>query len=310
MKKLIFTIFLLFALVASLPAQTVLNPTTLSAAISTTYTRTFSVTSATGFTANTTMAYVDREAILITAVSGTTITGMRGANGTIATTHASGAYIFVSSINNFFTTTPSGSCTRTTEAVLPRINVRDGTISDCNNGEWVTGAPSQGTKTVASYKIYAPDPGGTAYTSLDTNGNVAGAATELYCTEVYLPTSKLLTGIGVLNGTTVTTNKYIAVLFDAGGKYLAYSAVAGTTTATASVYQPLAFTSTFFAVGPAKYFGCIILNGTTDTYRRINTSTHDAILGGKVTGQTFGTIANITPPTAFTTALAPYLILY
>jgi hypothetical protein len=51
-------------------------------------------------------------------------------------------------------------------------------------------------------------------------------------------------------------------------------------------------------------------NGTTATIRHAITSTNDNILGGAVTTQVFGTAAAITVPSTFTTAKAPYLLVY
>jgi hypothetical protein len=88
------------------------------------------------------------------------------------------------------------------------------------------------------------------------------------------------------------------------------TAAGGTTTAGASTYQKINFTSKFYAVGPARYFACDGLNGTTDTLRHAVTGTNDNILGGTITGQTFGTAVAITVPSTFTTAKVPYFMLF
>jgi hypothetical protein len=133
----------------------------------------------------------------------------------------------------------------------------------------------------------------------------------MYCSEIDLPANKLVTGLGVLNGTTVGTDNHLVALYDATGNLIANSAVAGVVAASASTYQTIAFTTSYYLVGPAQYFGCLQTNGTTATVRMIVTGTQDTFLTKGVTSITFGTIpATITVPTTFTTAVGPYLEWY
>lgn len=311
MKKLGTFLFVLLLSAASF-GQTLLSPTTLSAAITSTSSTTMVVASATGFTANTTYAYIadgaQSEFVAVTAVNSTTIGVIRGYGGTRATTHASSALVFVGPAT-YFRQDPfdlSGSCTRANIIALPRWNIKTGNAADCLGGVWVVGPQANTTQ----FRIPAPNTGGTAYTSINTNGTTLSATTQ-YCTGVYLPDSKLLTGLGVLNGTTAAgTDKHIMILYDASGNKLANSAVAGVATSGASTYQTIAFTSTFYAVGPANYFACLQTNGATDTVRMVVTGTQDTFLTKGVTGQTFGTIVAITVPTTFTTAVGPYVEFY
>jgi hypothetical protein len=273
--------------------------------------------------------YVDRELMQVKAVSGTTITVVRGVNGTSGVSHASGALVFVIpgaafgawSGNGFEAASqgpsaPQGSCTRANETYLPRIHVSSGTISDCDGGQWVNGDAAQTTRsgivgsTSGANGFRYPDPGGTALTALETSGTAAAASTEIYCTEIDIPFSMLVTGIAPLNGTTVGTNKHFAILYDAAGAVLGNTATAGTTTAGASTYQKMNLVTPYYLVGPARYFACDGLNGTTDTIRHAVTATNDNILGGTKTGQTFGTAAAITVPSTFTTAKVPYFMLF
>lgn len=307
-----------FSLTSVAAAQTLLTNTTTSAAVATSATKFISLTSATGVTAPSTSdgtkltyLWIDKEALEVQAVSGTTITVVRGANSTGATPHASGAFVFIVPAfkATFFGFIPTGSCTRSNELLLPRIHFSSGIISDCLGGQWIQGDSQQSTRKLDNLKRL-PDPGATALTSLETSGTAAGANTEIYCTELEIPYSMILTGLAVLNGTTVGTNKHFAILYDASGNVLANSATAGTTTAGASTYQKLSFTTPFYAVGPARYFGCDGLNGTTDTIRHALTAVNDNVLGGTITAQVFGTAAAITVPTTFTTAKVPYLALF
>ena len=326
-KSILVTLGLLF--LASLASgQTILTNTTLAAAVTSAggpAGRTILVTSATGINApltsnfqKSTFLYVDREAMDVEAVNGTTITVVRGAEGTQATTHVSGAVVFVipaylaTNIGGGATANgpavPSGSCTRTSELVLPRIQFASGTISDCLNGQWINGDASQTTR-VHSKVLYAPNPGAVLYTSINSTGTTLVAGT-LYCTEIQLPYSKLITGLAVLNGTTVGTDNHLVALYDAGMNLLANSATAGVLAATASNYQQISFTTPYYAVGPSQLFGCMQSNGTTATVRMLVTQTQDQYLTTSKTG-TFGTIpATITAPTTFTTAVGPYLGLF
>lgn len=318
MKKTL-TILSLVLLFASLSfGQAILANTTLSAAVTSSSAQYVVVASATGINApsasdptKATYLFVDRELMDVRAVSSTTIQVVRGAGGTVAAPHASSAFVFV--IPAYQATwinkpAPEGSCTRSNELVLPRINPSNGRISDCLGGQWHNADVTQTTFTQPSGFRF-PDPGATALTSLETAGTAPSAATEQYCTEIDLPRSMVLTGLGVLNGTTVGADKHLVILYDSSGNVLANSATAGATSASASTYQKYAFTSKYFAV-PARYFACVQTNGTTDTLRHAITAVNDNILGGAVTTQVFGTVKAVTLPSTFTTAKAPYYLLY
>ena len=337
MKKTLLTLAVVLLSLAAF-GQTMLVTTTLSAAVpgsnssalSTGNQQVIVVASATGISApspNTgnTMGlatseaqsyiYVDRELMQVKAVSGTTLTVIRSVLDTAGSSHASGALVFVipgayvSGANPRFGSVPQGSCTRANELYLPNIQFASGTISDCVGGQWINGDAQQTQRTLFNGFRY-PDPGGTALTSLETSGTAAAANTEIYCTEIDIPYSMYLTGIAPLNGTTVGTNKHFAILYDSTGNVIANTATAGTLTAGASTYQKLPFVTKYYLVGPARYFGCDGLNGTTDTIRHAITAVNDNILGGTVTAQVFGTAATIAVPSSFTTAKAPYFLLY
>lgn len=336
------SLFLLVCAFASaLHAQTLLITTTLasatgnttSSALTTGNLSMIALTSATGVLAPTpnggnvatistsggaTYLYVDRELMQVVAVSGTTITVIRGIGSTAAASHASGALVFVvpaAAVANWSggnygaaPGVPEGSCTRTAEPYLPRIQFGSGIFSDCLAGQWYNGDALQ-TARVTSKVVYAPNPGGTIYTSLNSTGTAPVAGT-LFCTEIQLPYSKLLTGLAVLNGTVVGTDNHLVALYDGGMNLLANSAAAGVLAATASNYQQISFTAPYYAVGPAQYFGCVQSNGTTATVRMLVTQVQDQYLTTSKTG-TFGTIpATITAPTTFTTAVGPYLGLF
>lgn len=318
MKKTLNIIVCALALMGGSFAQTILTNTTLSAAVTSSSVTTVVVTSATGINApsatdpsKATYIFVDREAMDVRAVNGTTLTVVRGASNSAASAHASSAVVFVipANLSTLFDQIPEGSCTRANELALPRIDFVSGIVSDCLGGQWIQGDAVQTTRQSFNGFRY-PDPGATALTALETAGTAPSAATEQYCTEIDLPYSFLITGLAALNGTTVGTDKHLMILYDSSGNVLANSAVAGATTSGASTYQKYNFLNKYYAVGPARYFACVQTNGTTDTLRHAITAVNDNVLGGAITAQVFGTVAAVTVPSTFTTAKAPYYLVF
>lgn len=151
--------------------------------------------------------------------------------------------------------------------------------------------------------------GSVALTGYETNGAVSVAGT-MYLTEIYVPYWNTWTGIGLLNGTTVGTNNFLIALYGSNGALLANSAVAGTVTANASVFQNRAFT-TPITLAPGRYFLGGQCNGTTDTVRHILAANGSNVMTGSQTGA-FGTVpATLTTiPVTFTTAVGIIAQLY
>lgn len=135
------------------------------------------------------------------------------------------------------------------------------------------------------------------------------ATTTVYLSQIRVPEALTLTGAAVLNGATVGTDKYVVALFNSAGTALAHSALAGTTTSGASVYQPLDFTATV-DVSPGTYWVGLYVNGTTDRFYSVPTIGQAGGLAGSATGQTFGTVANVTVPTTFTADKGPVAYVY
>lgn len=132
--------------------------------------------------------------------------------------------------------------------------------------------------------------------------------TEVDVAEVFIPCNMTVTGIAFLKGSVVTNDEVIVSLYDSAGAVVANSALAGTTTAaTVDIYQRVAFTAPYAAVGPATYYVGLSFNGTTDRY---NTHVFGNFRAGTITGETFGTLATITPPTTFTASQGPIASLY
>jgi hypothetical protein len=129
-KTLISMLLVLVALVVTpANAQTALTATTLSSAMTATQT-TATVASATNLVAGWYL-YIDREAILIRSISGTTAVVSRGVAGTAPASHGSGAGVLAQTPSAFYMTDVSGSCVTTAETYLPHINVVSGNIMDC-----------------------------------------------------------------------------------------------------------------------------------------------------------------------------------
>lgn len=322
MKKLLVSLFLM-VLASFASAQTILTNTTLSQAVTSTSARLFVLASATGVTAaiptdNTKNTYlvVDSEIVNVTGVAGTNITVTRGVNGTSARTHASGALVFVLPAyiaTSYTNVAPTGSCTRGNLLALPVITVQASAgvavLSDCIGGQWVNGDAGQTTR-ATFYRLEAPTIGAVSNASA-IGTNSTSVAAELYCTEIRLPYSRLLTGLAPHIGTTGGTDKWIVALYDSTGALIANSAVAGLTVGSANTWQATAFTSPYYAVGPAQYFGCLQSNGTTATIDTVTTGKDDNILTfHQSPAGTFGTLTNFTAPTTFNSVSGPYLYAY
>jgi hypothetical protein len=137
--------------------------------------------------------------------------------------------------------------------------------------------------------------GGVALASIGTDG--ASVAGTVYYSEIFIPANKTVTSIALLNGTTVGTDKVIYGLYSSTGTLLANTDLAGTLGAGADTFQAVALTTPYAAVGPARYWLALQVEGTTHQNQRIAASAY-LNYAGKVAG-TFGTLpATITPPTS------------
>ena len=165
MKKLIAILSLVAALALSASAQTSLTSTTLGSAVTSTSTQTVVLASATGVTANQTLLFVDKEAMFVNSVNGTTIKVFRGYQGTPVSTHLSGAGVLLgpaAAFNPISTGVnaagdPSGSCTPGSTLYTPYVNIKSGNQWLCSSvtNSWVPGwgntsAPTGVTTLLAS----------------------------------------------------------------------------------------------------------------------------------------------------------------
>lgn len=168
----------------------------------------------------------------------------------------------------------------------------------------VTGASTLSGGIVASTlgKVSNIPLGPVALASIGTDG--ASVAGTVYYSEIFIPANKTITSIALLNGTTVGTDKVIYGLYSSSGDLLANTALAGTLGSGADSFQSIALTAPYSAVGPARYFLALQVEGTNHAHQRISASTY-LNYAGSVVG-VFGTLpSTITPPTSTTADKGP-----
>lgn len=141
------------------------------------------------------------------------------------------------------------------------------------------------------------------HSTFDNNTATSGTDTScdnggIWAASVFIPANCTLTGIQYLVGSTGGTDSVVVGLYNNAGTLVANSALAGATVGTAAQVQQVAFTATYAAVGPARYFVAVQFNGTTAKLRTI-----PAYCGLRTTrikqAGVFGTLAALSPvPTA------------
>lgn len=159
------------SLVQTTTAAAIVVPTQTTAPGTPQYIQLASVTGITAPTLNATgtinqqsqwVVYVDREAMLVTGVNGTTLQVTRGYNSTTATAHASGTMALYGRSVWFYQNDPGavtiadGSisgvpCTPSTVFVTPWLNVRNGAqwICSATTNTWIPGWNNNGTPIMA-----------------------------------------------------------------------------------------------------------------------------------------------------------------
>lgn len=174
MKTLLTRLLIAVALVAAAfspaSAQTALNFTSFSSAVTDPAARAVTLASTTGVSAPTTSAvsyvFAAGELMQVTSVNSTTglVGVIRGVGGTRAVTHASGEFVYVAPANSTITYDPAGSCTAANQTYLPVINVRNGNVWNCINSSW------QGANLTPMAEVRPRvSIAGTAYTILPTD---------------------------------------------------------------------------------------------------------------------------------------------
>lgn len=142
-------------------------------------------------------------------------------------------------------------------------------------------------------------------TVLSNHADKTTVAGSRYFTGLTLGADTQINGIAALIGSTGGTDKWLAELYDANGNLLATSATAGATVGAAGAIQDFDFTAPYAATA-GDYFVAIQTNGTTAKLATYNmpSTLASGLLTGSATG-TFGTGADITPPTTYTANVGP-----
>ncbi len=323
--------------------------TTLSSAITDQRATRIAVTSATGFTASTGTrdyaVFIDNELMRITNVSGTQITVQRGYTNTNATSHKSGAIAIVGLVASqaapdtaggvFIQSPARGSCSPSSYPYLPLIQVNANALGgqatyNCDNGQWNAGTlPSAASAPIITRACTPPGLQALALITSDGNANapfVVGnnmtpVAGSVYYGTIEVNSTRVLTGLSVLNGTVAGTDAVDVYLFAADGRPIAHSAFAGTTASGTDRFQDIPFTATLLATGPTRYWVAYQTSGTTTRFRNVNLTPGSStaglgafigMLGSSVTA-VFGSIPSAlstagTAPNTAATALPTTLI--
>lgn len=129
--------------------------------------------------------------------------------------------------------------------------------------------------------------------------------TETYIAQIHIPRPMLVTGIAVMNGAS-PAGSYVLALADDTGAVVANTALAGTAASGGDAYQRIGFTAAYFA-RPGTYYVLLQCNSASGVF---NGHIFGDFRTGKKTGEVFGTLTTITPPTTFTTILGPIASLY
>lgn len=138
-------------------AQTTVNSTTLASAAGATG-NAIVLTSASTVAAGQ-VIFVDREAMLINTLSGTTAQVTRGYGGTAARAHAALAMAYTGTPDRFYRVEVVGgsTCTSASELYLPHISLPTGNVYQCQNSTWIQIGADVGTFTVACRMLLIAD---------------------------------------------------------------------------------------------------------------------------------------------------------
>jgi hypothetical protein len=317
-------------------AQSAPTRTTLSSAISTPQQTQIVVASATGIAASSSTSpamflMVDHELLAVRSISGTTATVVRGQGGSVATQHKSGETVIVgagatwspnstgSGSSGVFLGTnaqPRGACTRANQQYLPLINLGNATTYNCLGGNWTEQTlPDDITTRSRVCNVNMPAStyfiNGTVSTASFSIGvsTVPGTSGNMYISSIYVPHTRWVTGISVLNGTVVGTSLTLVSLYDATGTLLANSSTAGVTGGTVQTVWDIPFGTALMVTGPARYYFGASSAAGTGAFMLMGVANLGDVTG-KMTAGTFGTLPNLVVPTAFTSVQTPIGCIY
>lgn len=137
-----------------------------------------------------------------------------------------------------------------------------------------------------------------------TSGTITqGRSDSISLSQIYVPINATITGIKVLNGPTVGTNKWNVALYNNVGVPVAWSSAAGVLTSGPNAYQAIPFTAGYQVKGPGVYWIGAALDGATDNFRAVPAGPEGWGLVGAVASQTWGATMSgttVTVPTSFT----------
>lgn len=185
--------------------------------------------------------------------------------------------------------TVGGTATITGATTLTGATTQTGVITPAGGI-----APTAGTMTTVFHN------GGVSYPAVTSGNDSTAVNTETYISEVFIPANTTLTGISWINLATSTGNVQFSLATSAGVP-IAAAQTASTAAGTGAVYQLVPFVTPYVAIGPAKYL-ILMQNSGSNHYRAHTIGNFGA---SKKTGEVFGTFTTVTPPTTFTTNLAP-----
>jgi hypothetical protein len=155
------------ALSGAVPAwgQTALDTTTITAPVTDSANQ-IVVASASNIEVGDTI-FIDREAMRVRAINGLYLTVSRGVSGSPAQGHVDNAHVYIGAGGDgdelrFYSSSPGGSCTRSSERFLPRVVPNTGYVYDCLAGVWTVIRGQRSQRTVEFVQ------GGTAADALDT----------------------------------------------------------------------------------------------------------------------------------------------
>lgn len=145
-------------------------------------------------------------------------------------------------------------------------------------------------------------------TGFTTTSTVTPSNTTTYISEIIVPYNVTLTGVQVRTGSGAPGANITVGLADSTGAPIAAAKSASTAGGTASSTQLIPFAVAYAAVGPAKYFIMVQWDTAATSVASLLATGIMATLAQ--TGQTYGTFASFTPPTAFAALVGANVALY
>lgn len=141
---------------------------------------------------------------------------------------------------------------------------------------------------------------------------------QLWVTDIWVPVSRFITKVGVLQGGTATTDNILAAIYDSQGVLLGSSPLAGSVLSGPNTFIELTLTLAGGVAapgvqlyGPGQYYVAIQGSGTTAGALQTVDAPYLDICANSVVAGVFGTLpATITPPSSFTIRKGPIVYVY